>query len=560
MGATIKRTNCIECNSKNNLCWFYSDTGILKSKCMTPQCKGNNNKEQYNESKRTEMDKELITSKIISNELITNGVYENLEDRKISEEICRKYLMQTSNINGKKVHIYNYTNKNGDIISQKIRFLDNKSFIWRQNSNDKQLFGQGRIISGINGALLKGSTKNECFITEGELDCLSLAEIGIINTVSISTGAGDQTESEIKRHLEFLEQFEKVILVFDNDKVGQETQIKIAKLFTPGKCYITKLRYKDPNEYLQKGKQLELLEDLNNYQLYEPDYLENQTLINISKKDSPRLSLSLPILNKYLRGINTEEGELWLLGAGAKIGKTTICKQVFIKNLIDKHSKLNIGVCSAEESAKKFVQGLVALDNNMLLYKFKENPELVSEERLQYTYNKYIKSNRIKVVDISKMTLDSNEIINAIKFLVLGNKCKLIILDPIHMFIYDMDSKSGERKDIEKFLKRLTLLTKQLKFTILCVCHLSRADMGKDYCEGRKVTMRDFKGTAAFEQLCDVMISVERNMVDEGEKNKIKLSVLANRITGLSGYVDELYYNESTGQLNSLNDLFTLER
>ncbi len=68
--------------------------------------------------------------------------------------------------------------------------------------------------------------------------------------------------------------------------------------------------------------------------------------------------------------------------------------------------------------------------------------------------------------------------------------------------------------------------------------------------------MTDLRGSAAFEQLCDIAIGLERNMLDDTEKCKTKTKVLANRITGKTGYTDTLYHDERTGRLITVSQLF----
>lgn len=57
-------------------------------------------------------------------------------------------------------------------------------------------------------------------ITEGMNDCLSCIEAGYTNVVSIPSGAGD--DNWVFFNYEFLDQFEEIILWFDNDEAGRE--------------------------------------------------------------------------------------------------------------------------------------------------------------------------------------------------------------------------------------------------------------------------------------------------------------------------------------------------
>lgn len=545
MAITIKRTKCIACNSKNNLCWFYTDKGVLTNKCMTPNCPGEKNKDQYFEQKEY-----LMPNLNTNNDLVLNGRYEAIEDRGLSEEICRKYLTQVGELNGKKIHIYNYTNKQGDIISQKIRFVETKEFIWRQNSNEKQFFGTKSLGNGLVG---KDFNSKTIYICEGELDCLSLAEIGITNTVSISTGAGDQTVNEIKKHLEWLEQFEKIILVFDNDKVGQDTARDVLKLFTPGKGYNVLLgMFKDPNEYVKNNKQQELLQELNNSIKYIPEMIVIPKLEKLLTPEQQVLNIKYPELNQVIKGI--KPGRIYTLLAGSGVGKSSFTREILYQ-LLQEYNDIDVGAVYLEEPVKTTALGFIALENNIPLYELEEDPTKLNG-KFEATYDKYVTSGRVRFVDASFMKLESKELINTLNFLAIGLNCQVIVLDHLTMVTYDMSGEQSERKDIDMLMKSLRELTHKTQCSILLVSHLKRPVFGKSWAEGREVNMTDCRGSAAIEQLSDVMIGLERNMINEFEKNKTKLKVLKNRITGKTGYVDELYYDEKTGRLISVNQMF----
>ena len=58
--------------------------------------------------------------------------------------------------------------------------------------------------------------------------------------VSIKNGIASAVK-DIKESLEWLEQFENVVINFDNDEHGIDGALKVAELFSPGKCKIMHL-------------------------------------------------------------------------------------------------------------------------------------------------------------------------------------------------------------------------------------------------------------------------------------------------------------------------------
>ena len=98
--------------------------------------------------------------------------------------------------------------------------------------------------------------EKECIITEGEIDCLTLHECGIYNSISVPNGA-----THGKQRLEYLDNCygyftgkEKIILATDNDFPGLNLREELARRLGKDRCY--QLTYpegcKDLNDVLVK--------------------------------------------------------------------------------------------------------------------------------------------------------------------------------------------------------------------------------------------------------------------------------------------------------------------
>lgn len=98
------------------------------------------------------------------------------------------------------------------------------------------------------------------FITEGEIDCLSLYEAGIYNAVSVPNGAskGSQKLEYLDNCWKFFEDKEKIILFTDGDEAGYALRNELSRRLGSERCY--RVDYpegcKDANEILLKyGKE-----------------------------------------------------------------------------------------------------------------------------------------------------------------------------------------------------------------------------------------------------------------------------------------------------------------
>jgi twinkle protein len=184
---------------------------------------------------------------------VIEGNFIALTDRKISQATAQKYgVKAVQDLKGQVVkHLYPYYNGH-ELSATKYRNTVSKDFFVSGSYNDTGLFGQ---------QLFKGG--KYVTVTEGECDAMAAYELlgSKWAVVSIKRGAQGAVR-DVKESLEFFEEFENVIIAFDNDKAGQEAAIKVARLFKPGKARILTLPtgFKDPNDMLRNNKHKDFVE------------------------------------------------------------------------------------------------------------------------------------------------------------------------------------------------------------------------------------------------------------------------------------------------------------
>ena len=163
--------------------------------------------------------------------------------RKISPETLRKMSVGgeiTSFGEGnKQTIIFNYLDADGEIVNWKARSLADKVF--RQQAGGKQQF--------YNQAAVAAGPLDEIYITEGEMDALSLIEAGVPphSVLSVVGGApANVTENpaEAKRYgyvaealKDFLLQCKRIILVTDNDEPGRHLRADLANVIGAAQCF-----------------------------------------------------------------------------------------------------------------------------------------------------------------------------------------------------------------------------------------------------------------------------------------------------------------------------------
>jgi twinkle protein len=92
----------------------------------------------------------------------------------------------------------------------------------------------------------------DCYITEGEIDCLSLIQCGIQNVVSVPNGATTKNINleYLDNCIEYFESKEKIYLCLDKDEAGSNLENELLRRLGAERCYYFDLSgCKDANEY-----------------------------------------------------------------------------------------------------------------------------------------------------------------------------------------------------------------------------------------------------------------------------------------------------------------------
>jgi twinkle protein len=460
-----------------------------------------------------------------------------IKSRKISKETAEKYRYKVGKINGKRVHVADYYDQQGNLVAQHVRFVDEKKFIWLGTPKKLQLFGQQ----------LWAEKGRKLIITEGELDALSISQIqgNKYPVVSIPSGAS-HAPTAIKDNIEWIESFDEVIFCFDMDEAGQTAVQKCARLLTPGKAKIMHLPLKDPNEMLMEGRTQELVSAIWQAKVWRPDGIVNGAELWEVIKKPPEKGIELPYPQLQEMTYGLRQGELWLFTAGSGIGKSTLVHELSYHLLMN--YKLPIGVLALEENVKKASERYLSIYLNKPIYLNRDN---VTEEEIRDAYEKVLMNGNVWFYDHFGST-EIDNLLAKIRYMIVANGVRIVILDHISIVVSGLETSDvgdSERKLIDIFMTKLRSLVQETGVTVLAVVHLKRPSTGISWNEGRQVSLTDLRGSGALEQLSDIVIALERNQQDKEKANVATLRVLKNRPIGICGVADTLVYNPHTGRL-----------
>ena len=163
-----------------------------------------------------------------------------LTARGLNLETCRKFSYGIGEDSQGAYQAATYHDGKGRPVAQKVRRAG-KSFSVTGDLKTAGLFGQHLWREG----------GKRVIITEGEIDCMSIAQVLGLTwpVVSLPTGAAGGKKA-LAKALSWLNGYDSVILCFDNDEAGQAAVEACAPLFSPGKVKIVTLPRKDANEML----------------------------------------------------------------------------------------------------------------------------------------------------------------------------------------------------------------------------------------------------------------------------------------------------------------------
>lgn len=466
--------------------------------------------------------------------LIT-GEYRDLIKRKLREDTCRKFGYQIGEYKGQKVQIAPYFSKDGEMVAQKVRF-PNKDFKVLGDMTKGQLFG----------AHLWGNGK-KIVVTEGEIDCLTVSQVQNNKwpTVSVPNGA-QGAKKAIQKNLEYFNNFEEVIFMFDMDEPGQKAARECSELFEGGKAKIANLSMKDPNELLMAGKEQEIISAIWNAREHRPDGIISGTDLWETVTEKVEIT-SVPypwtLLNEKTMG--ARRGELVTITAGSGIGKSAVVREIAHHLL---KSGETVGMLMLEENPKRTALGIMGIEMNKPLHL---NSGDMDSEIFKTCFNNTVGSGRLYLYDHWGSS-DIENLISRVRFMARGCGCNWIILDHLSIVVSGLGD-GDERRLIDNTMTMLRSLVEETGVGLFVVSHLKRPE-GKGHEEGAKTSLSQLRGSHAIAQLSDMVIGLERDQQSENP-NVTTIRVLKNRFSGDTGEAGYLLYDRDTGRLIEVDDV-----
>ncbi len=520
---------CPDCGSHDALCLYADHTYCFS--CQTRRPVGE-------QSPCSTIKKKIAAGLIEDVEII------DIPARKLTKETCRKYGYGVATVKGDTVQVAPYYDSKQTMVFQKVRTRDKKFSVLGKSA--PLFFGQHLYTSG-----------RKLVITEGEIDCLTVSQVqgNKYPVVSIPNGVSSAPMC-FKKNLQWLMQFEEVIVMFDMDEVGREAVEKVGGILPPHRLKVATLPYKDPNECLLNGQPDAIVNAIWRAEEYRPDGIINAADMEdaLFAKEADIVSYSFPWaenLTHMTQGIR--KGEMLLMTAGSGIGKSTAAREIAYHLKMDEG--LKVGLVMLEESPKKTLRDILSIHMKRPLH-LAWNADTKEEARKHY---KEVFGDGKFVLYDHFGSIEGTSLLEKIRYLIVSEGCDFVIFDHISIAISALDAKEGdERKAIDRLMTQLRSLVEETGAGLVIVSHLRKTDTkSQPFESGGTISLDDLRGSGSLKQLPDTIIALERNQQadDESLRNTLKIRVLKCRFTGATGIADYVKFNKSTNRIEDIDAL-----
>lgn len=371
---------------------------------------------------------------------LTNTQLEYMQGRGISKETLKKARV----LNRRGAFCFFYTNAEGKATGVKYRTIDKK--ISAEKDSEMTLLNWDRV-----------KDFSKLYITEGEIDMLSLMEIGIENVVSVPNGSSNM--NWIDTHYVWLEQFEEIILVYDNDEAGKKALKSAYERLCDSKPQIRTvdlLFYKDPNEILTDEEGQKKLKNILENNLKDIELPNTMTLTSVkAESNQEAIDWGDRVFNRLTGGLRY--GEVIIFTGNAGSGKSTFVNNL-MANLLDQG--LKIYTHQGEFRAGKFKSNLYKImcrPNHIKTVRniFKDKDYGIVTEETEKDIDAFL-GDRIEIH--GNQTPTKNELIKTMEQMYKRKGIRIFFIDNLMTIQIDSTDKYEEQKklflELQAFVKK----------------------------------------------------------------------------------------------------------
>lgn len=438
----------------------------------------------------------------------------------------------------------------------KVRQIPKDFYSVGKIGKNSELFGQWKW---------KETRGKYVLLCAGELDALSAFQMfenyreskgsDYEPTPVVSSAIGESgSYKQVQLQYAWLNQFEKIIVCYDNDEAGKEAIKKLVDVLPKGKMFVMKLTLKDANEYLVKSKEKQFLRAFYDAPSYSPDGIVGSGgLMGDIKEQAITPKIPLPEfmhkVQKQMAG-GIPLGVIVNLASASGTGKSTIideCTYYWVFN-----SPHKIGVLTMESDAGQYGTKILSRHVGVKIdliesvedkLAFLERPDIVTAS--ENLFRLPDGTNRWYLIEDRDGGLESVKAL--IMELIVACDCKVIIADPVSDLLEGLSNE-----DQASFCKWMKGVIKSHGVTFVNVNHVRKStSQQKANSTGAEMHEEDIFGSGSLikSAACNLLFTRDKEAEDEVEKNTTYMKMSKCRWTGNTGASGEYYYEGTTHRM-----------
>ena len=341
----------------------------------------------------------------------------------------------------------------------------------------------------FNADALEGA--EEIIIAEGETDAMTLWDQGIKNVVGVTAGAG----SFLPEWIDALQSVKKIILCFDPDEPGQKGAREVARRLGYDRCFNVIIPDgQDVNEYFKAGHDIfefeGLVRDARRFDIAGiMDFQEGLKKFQEELKRGTQVTgiqTGLPSVDRIIK-TGFQPGELIVLSAPPKIGKSTLALQIIIYNAMKGIPSL---FYCLEMRPMKVIHKIIQAHNRSEEIGYEE----INRTRIEY-------KGKPLFLGYAYQKPDRESITETMKAAVRRYGLKLLVFDHLHFLCRSITNQTQE---IGQAVQGFKFLAEEMEIPVILIAQPRKTDMD------RPMTAMDLKDSISIYSDCDHLILLHR--------------------------------------------------
>lgn len=402
--------------------------------------------------------------------------------------------------------------------------IDGKKKIWMKE--------RGVKLNELFGPEFNAGSSKKIYITEGEFDAASLYQVMGKSYPVVSLPSSSIGDDFVIHVHPYLSKFEQIIYAGELDEPGKKAAERLYKAYPSKFYYVPLTKWKDANEFLEKGDAEDLKWAAFKPQRYSPDnfFCSEDEFEKILREENPYeyLPTGHTGIDYMTRGL--VKGGVTFIKAPPGTGKTELVRY-FERAVLQSGAKL--GLVHMEEMKSTTLRAMATYELGVNVRTKEDAIENnVSEETVIQAAKEASKGENTIIFEMRSHD-EPVEIVEYCRLAAGVYGAEYVFIDHIQRLVYKGGIENAT-SNLTKIASLLAELGKELNIGIIAISHLNEDGHTK------------YAKSLEEEAIICIKISRNKEAEDEREKNTTDFYVEKNRPFSRIGDAGKVYFDPET--------------